>query len=117
VELTTVEGYPLTTIITNDSLGRLGLKVGKSVSAEVKAPWVVLQRCDEEPECSADNRFKGIIQRINSGSVNTEYVVGISDRIELCSVVSTGSSRLLALRKGDTVWALFNCYCVVLHVD
>ena len=117
VELTTVDGYPLTTIITNDSLGRLALKVGKPVTAEVKAPWVVLQRCDEEPQCSADNRFKGVIERINSGSVNTEYVVGISDRIELCSVVSTGSSRLLDLRKGDTVWALFNCYCVVLHVD
>jgi len=31
VELITVEGYPLITIITNDSLGRLGLKVGKPV--------------------------------------------------------------------------------------
>ena len=117
VELTTVEGYPVTTIITNDSLGRLGLKVGKLITAEVKAPWVDLQRGDEEPDCSADNRFRGVIERINSGGINTEYIVRISDRIELCSVVSTGSSRLLDLRKGDTVWALFNCYSVVLHVD
>ena len=117
MELTTVEGYPITTIITNDSLGRLGLKVGKLITAEVKAPWVDLQRGDEEPDCSADNRFRGVIERINSGGINTEYIVRISDRIELCSVVSTGSSRLLDLRKGDTVWALFNCYSVVLHVD
>jgi molybdate transport system regulatory protein len=117
VELATVEGYPVTTIITNDSLGRLGLKVGKLITAEVKAPWVFLQKGDEEPESSADNRFRGIIEQISSGAVNTEYVVRISDRIELCSVVSTGSSQLLNLRKGDIVWALFNCYSVVLHVD
>jgi molybdate transport system regulatory protein len=117
VELATVEGCPVTTIITNDSLGRLGLKVGKLITAEVKAPWVVLERGDEEPECSADNRFKGIVERISGGAINTEYVVRISDGIELCSVVSTGSSKLLDLRKGDIVWALFNCYSVVLHVD
>jgi len=117
VELTTVDGYPITTIITNDSLGRLGLKAGKLITAEVKAPWVILQKDDEEPECSAENRFKGIIERINSGSVNTEYVIRLSDRIELCSVVSTGSSRFLDLRKGDSVWAMFNCYSVVLRVD
>lgn len=117
VELTTVEGYPITTIITNDSLGRLGLKVGKLITAEVKAPWVILQKGVKEPDCSADNRFKGVIERINGGTVNTEYVVRISDRIELCSVVGTESSRLLGLKKSDIVWALFNCYSVVLHVD
>jgi molybdate transport system regulatory protein len=117
VQLVTVEGYPVTTIITNDSIGRLGLKVGKLITAEVKAPWVVLQRGDEEPECSADNRFKGTIEQLTSGKVNTEYVVRISDRIELCAVISTGSCHLLDLRKGDIVWALFNCYSAVLHVD
>ena len=117
VELVTVEGYPVTTIITNDSLGRLGLKVGKLITAEVKAPWVVLQKGNIEPESSADNRFKGIIEQISSGAVNTEYVVRISDRLELCSIVSTGSSQLLELRKGDSIWALFNCFSVVLHVD
>jgi len=117
VELTTLEGYAITTIITNDSVGRLGLKVGKLITAEVKAPWVDLQRADKQPECSADNRFSGIIERINRGEVNTEYVVRVSDKIEICSVVSTGSSLLLELRKGDTIWALFNCYSVVLHVD
>ncbi len=117
VELVTVDGYQITTIITNDSIGRLGLKVGKLITAEVKAPWVILQKGDIEPESSADNRFKGIIEQISSGAVNTECVVRISDRIELCSVVSTESSQPLDLKKGDTIWAIFNCYSVVLHVD
>ncbi len=117
VELSTVEGYPVTTIITNDSVGRLGLKTGKLITAEVKAPWVILEKCDHEPKCSADNRFRGSIERINGGAVNTEYVVRVSDRTELCSIVSTQSSGLLDIKKGDAVWALFNCYAVVLHVD
>ena len=117
VRLVTVEGYQITTIITNDSMGRLGLKVGNLITAEVKAPWVILQKGGIEPGSSADNRFKGIIEQVSKGAVNTEYVVRISDRIELCSVVSTESSQLLDLKKGDTIWVLFNCYSVVLHVD
>lgn len=117
VELTTVEGHQIKTIITNDSLGRLGLQLGKLVTAEVKAPWVVLQKGVQEPECSADNRLKGFVERITTGTVNTECVVRISERIELCAVVSTESSKFLDLKKGLTVWALFNCYSVVLHVD
>jgi molybdate transport system regulatory protein len=93
------------------------LKAGNLITAEVKAPWVILQKENMEPESSADNRFKGTIEQISSGAVNTEYVVRISDQIELCAIVSTGSSQLLDLRKGDLVWALFNCYSVVLHVD
>ncbi len=117
VRLVTVEGYQITTIITNDSMGRLGLKVGNLITAEVKAPWVILQKGAIEPGSSADNSFKGIIEQVSKGAVNTEYVVRISDRIELCSVVSTESSQLLDLKKGDTIWVLFNCYSVVLHVD
>jgi molybdate transport system regulatory protein len=117
VKLITVESYTITTIVTNESVGRLRLKLGKLITAEVKAPWVVLQRSDEEPECSAENRFEGVIKRINSGAVNTECVIRISERIELCSIISTAGSQLLDLRKGETVWAIFNCNSVVLHVD
>lgn len=117
IELTTIGGYSVTTVITNDSLERLGLKEGKLITAEVKAPWVILQKRNEEPECTAENKFNGIIERINKGEINTEYAVRISDGIVLCSVVTTESSQSLNLKEGDGVWALFNCFSVVLHVD
>jgi molybdate transport system regulatory protein len=93
------------------------LKEGKLITAEVKAPWVILQKTLEEPECSAENRFNGVIVRINKGKVNSEYVVRISDGTELCSILSTESSRHLKLKDGDRVWALFNCFSVVLHAE
>lgn len=117
VVLSTVEGHQVTTVITNDSVERLGLRVGKLIAAEVKAPWVILEKGDQEPQCTAENRFKGVVEGINRGKVNTEYIVLISDGTRLCSIVTTESSRRLNLVTGDTVWALFNCFAVVLHVD
>jgi molybdate transport system regulatory protein len=117
VELVTLGGDPVTTIITNDSLARLGLKVGTLITAEVKAPWVILQKGDEEPKCTAENKFRGTIERITKGKVTTEYVVRIADGTELCSVVTSESSIRLELRENDPVWAVFNSVSVVLHLD
>ncbi len=117
VELVTFGGYAVTTVITNDSLARLGLKVGTLVIAEIKAPWVVLQKGDEEPESSAENKFHGTIERIIKGKVTTEYVVKIADGTQLCSLVTSKSSRKLGLQENDPVWAIFNSFSVVLHLD
>ena len=117
VVLTTIGGYSVTTVITNDSLEQLALKKGGLITAEVKAPWIILHSCGEAPKCSAENQFNGIIERINKGKVNTEYTVRIPDGTALCAVVSTESVRCLALDPGDRVWAVFNCFAVVLHVE
>jgi len=117
VELVTIGGYPVTTVITNDSLARLGLKAGTLLTAEVKAPMVVLQKGGKEPKCSAENMFQGIIEKIIKGKVTTEYVVRIADGTQLCSLVTSESGRRLELRANDPVWAIFNSFSVVLHLD
>jgi molybdate transport system regulatory protein len=117
VELVTIGGYGVTTVITNDSLIRLGLKVGMLITAEVKAPWVVLQKGEMEPECSPENRFQGTVKRIIRGKITTEYVVRIADGTELCAVVTSDINRRLALHENDRVWAIFNGFSVVLHLD
>jgi len=117
VELVTIAGYRVTTVITKDSLARLGLKIGMLITAEVKAPWVVLQKGDVEPQCSAENLFRGTIGRIIRGKVTTEYRVQVADGTELCSVVTSDTSRRLDLHENDPVWAMFNSFAVVLHLD
>jgi len=114
IEILTLGGHKVTTIITNDSVKRLGLKPGKWITAEVKAPWVILDKCLDGPESSADNRFQGIVEKIIRGEINTEYRVKISDGTEICSIVTTESCRRLSLGEGDTVWVLFNSASVVL---
>ncbi|MCL4466539.1 MAG: TOBE domain-containing protein [Chloroflexi bacterium] len=117
VEVVTLAGDLVTTVITTDSLARLGLRVGSLITAEVKAPWVILEKVDEEPRCTAENRLRGTVARVNHGDVITEYVVRIADGSELCSLVTSESSRRLGLREGDLVWAIFSGFSVVLHTD
>jgi molybdate transport system regulatory protein len=87
------------------------------MAAEVKAPWVILYWGEEEPVCSAENRFSGVVERILRGKVTTEYGVRIGDGTELCALVSTQSGRRLALKQRDRVWAVFNAFSVVLHLE
>jgi molybdate transport system regulatory protein len=87
------------------------------ITAEVKAPWVILQKSDKKPESSAENRFFGTIVRINKGEITTEYVVRISDGTELCSIVTTDSAHQMGFRENDQAWVIFNSYSVVLHTD
>jgi molybdate transport system regulatory protein len=117
VTLTTISGFTVTTVITNESLEQMALKKGMLITAEVKAPWVILQKGREEPKCSAENRFKGVIERIKKGKVNTEYMLRIADGTTICSIVSTESAQNLGLDLHDQVWAIFNGFAVVLNVQ
>ena len=117
VEITSLSGYPIKAVITNHSLGRLGLKRGTLVMAEVKAPWVLLYKGDGEPKSTAENIFSGTVYRIVRGRVTTEVVVRIPDGTELCSVITEESAKRLDLKANDPLWVAFNAFAVVLHVD
>lgn len=117
VKLVTVGSDVVTTVITNNSLQRLGLKVGSLIAAEVKAPWVILQKGRAKPECTADNMFQGEVKRVLRGKLTTEFTVRIPDGTELCSVVTEESRQALGISEMDKVWAVFNSFAVILHVD
>ncbi len=116
VEMNAIEGFSITAVITTHSLSQLGFKKGRLVTAEVKAPWIILQKIESETlSCTAENTFEGVITQVNSGRINTEYVVRLSDVTELCAIVTTQSCRQVGLKKGDPVRAMFNSSAVVLH--
>jgi molybdate transport system regulatory protein len=117
VELVTLAGDVITTVITNESLSRLGLKEGTLVTAEVKAPQVVLYRSEEAPPCTAENRLKGRIVQVHHGSITKEYVVRIADGTTVCSLVTTRGNDRIELKENDFVWAAFNSFSVILHLE
>jgi molybdate transport system regulatory protein len=117
LEIATPGGYRIRTVITHASLKRLGLQPGGLVAAEVKAPWVTVQRSADEPECSADNVLDGVVERILTGKVTSEIVVRIADDTEICSIVTRPRLKRLGLRPGDRAWVVFSAFSVVLHVD
>lgn len=117
VEMITVGGDPITTVITNDSRERLELVPGKMISAEVKALAVLVQKQEPRPQTSAENIFRGEIVKISRGTIMTEYVARIADGSELCAVVSAEGARRCGLREGDSAWILFSSFAVVLKAD
>jgi molybdate transport system regulatory protein len=117
VELITLDGHPIVTVITNDSVNRLGLVPGKWITAEVKAPQVMLQSYDVSWAGSVENRFKGIVTRITRGKINTECIITVSESMEICAVISSAGPWISGIKKGDPVQALFTAVSVVLHMD
>jgi len=117
ITLINLGGHRVASIITRESLDRLGLRPGRLITAEVKAPWIMLQRGQALSGCSADNRMPGEIVRINRGAVSSEYVVRIDDTTELCALTSTSDGDALGFAVGEQVWAVFNGFAVILHAE
>jgi molybdate transport system regulatory protein len=117
VTLMNPSGHRIASIITSESLDRLGLHLGRLITAEVKAPWILLQQGPTPGGCSADNRLRGEIIRINRGKVSSEYVLRIDNGTELCALISTKNDTVQILTVGEKVWALFNAFAVILHAD
>jgi molybdate transport system regulatory protein len=117
VHLATLDGGTLSAIVTNTSAERLCIKPGRLLSAEIKAPWLVLERLDASGRNSLENQRDGIIEEIKTGTVNTECTVRIADGARLCAVVSSPGFAELRLKKGDPARVLFSCNAVVLHTE
>jgi molybdate transport system regulatory protein len=117
IEILSVGGYRICSVITNHSLVQLGLRRGSLVIAEVKAPSVTLYKSEEEPRSTAENIFRGTVSRITVGKLTTEVVVRISPETELCSIITEESKKRLAIKEDDALWVGFNAFAVVLHVD
>lgn len=120
--LVTVEalgGQTISAVITMGSLSALGLREGSMVTAEVKAPWVLVAPTTDAPGApsSADNRFEGVVSGLTRGTVTTEVVIELADGTAICAVVTTHSADSLGLRAGSpaTVWC--SAFSVILNVD
>jgi molybdate transport system regulatory protein len=110
-------GHAVSSIITNESLKNLGVTEGSFVTAEIKAPWVVLECSDEVPKVTATNRFLGEVELVRLGELTAEIIVALSDSTRLCALITTQSARELGLAEGQKIWAMFNAFAVVLHVE
>lgn len=117
VEMRSLGGVRVCSVITNYSHSRLGLKPGTLATAEIKAPWVMLFKGQGEPKCTAENRFCGKVSSITKGKVTTEIVVCLQDGTEVCSIITEKSKRTLDIKENDTVWVAFSALAVVIHTD
>ena len=117
IELMTLDGDVINSVITNNSLSRLGLALGSWVTAEVKAPLVLVHKASSDPDIVSENFFKGLVARILRGNIVTEVSVNIHEGMEICSLMTSESFAKCDLKENDEVWVVFNSFSVIIHLD
>lgn len=117
IEITTFSGIRIISVITNGSIERLLLTDGMPATAEIKAPWVIVSRCSDEPAVSASNMLKGRVTRIITGAITTEIVVGLDDGTEVCALITEQGRVNLDLEEGTEAWVIFSAFSVIINVD
>lgn len=120
IELTSLGGFKVYSVVTRESVERLGIAPGVLATADIKAPWVQISAGAVEPASSAANRYPATVRRIVMGGsaeddVAAEVVVELADGTRLAAVITAQSARKLALRPGMPVWASFGAFSVILN--
>ncbi len=116
VEITTLGGHCLVSVISTKSLEAMGLKEGIFVTARIKAPWVALGTDRDPPPQAGENRFKGVVERVSKGREGAEVVLTLDDGTRLCSMLGLDALERMRLGAGDGVWAVADAFSVILSV-
>lgn len=117
IELKTASGISVVATVTRASRDALGLKLGASATALVKASSVVLVTDAEGMRFSARNQFAGVVASVKTGAVNSDVLLTLAGGEELAAVVTNTSAESLTLVVGQKAAALFKAGSVILAVS
>ncbi len=107
-------GDTISSVITENSVKRLGLEVGKDAMAIVKASNVLLGS-DIDPEAlSARNILTGTVSNIVMGAVNDEITIALPGGSTVTSIITSASVKRLGLVVGKEISAIIKASDVLL---
>jgi molybdopterin-binding protein len=66
---------------------------------------------------SARNQLRGIVKKVNQGSVNTEVVIELAPGVEITSIITKTSAEDLEIAVGKQVYAVVKASHVMVGVD
>ncbi|NLZ18138.1 MAG: TOBE domain-containing protein [Desulfobulbaceae bacterium] len=110
-------GDTVTSVITENSVQRLGLQVGSDVMAVVKASSVMLGLDIDPHKISARNILPGTVKRIETGAVNDVVTLDLAGGNTLSSVITSSSVKRLGLEPGMRIVAVIKASEVMLATD
>ncbi|MDR2161344.1 MAG: TOBE domain-containing protein [Desulfovibrio sp.] len=117
VELTTLSGLKVVSVITAESASILNVAEGKIMTATVKAPWVILARPGGGLATSARNKYSGVISSVAATAIAAEVVVDLADGTKIVALVTSESVKNLDLDAGGEILAMFKAFSVILNAD
>jgi len=109
-------GDTVVSVITDNSVVRLGLEVGTEVLAMVKATSVILGRDIQRESISARNVLIGQVARVVPGVVNDEIIIDLPGGNTVTAINTSECIRRLALAPGLEVAAIIKASSVLLAI-
>ncbi|MDR1489293.1 MAG: TOBE domain-containing protein [Desulfovibrio sp.] len=116
VELKTLSGLSVVSVVTDESRKVLGLAEGEVVTAAIKAPWVLIGTGDAAAKSSARNKFPGKVTEVRLGEVACEVLAELAEGTQVSAVVTRQSVKELDLAPGREVLIMFKAFAVVLNI-
>jgi len=110
-------GHQMTAVVSTDSVDALGLEVGSSAYALVKASSVMIAKNYLSLKISAKNRITGRITKITESAVLGEVVLDIGAGETITATITDSSVKNLDLKEGDEVWAVVKSTSVIVGVE
>ncbi len=114
VEFETAEGFTISSVITLESLYKLDLEAGVSVSATVKAPLVAVRPLKGEGT-SSRNCVPAKVTSIKQTEILAEVSGESKGGVQMCALVTSWSVEEEGLVEGADVEFCFKALSVVLH--
>jgi len=107
-----MSGTLLKSIITNNSVKSMELKVGDEIAAIIKASQVIIAK--ENPgKISTRNILEAKVTEIIEGIVNCEIKLSIGENT-LAAIITEDALKDLDISLGDTVYALIKANSIIL---
>jgi len=109
-------GEIIVAVITNPSVGRLGLQLGTDVWAIIKASDVMVGKGLENARLSARNILAGKVAELNEGAVNSEVQIRLPGGTMLVASITKESVQALDLKQDAAVSAVVKASHVMVGV-
>ena len=115
VKIALTDGVEIVSVITNEAVKNLDLKVGGTAYALIKASSVIIGV--GVTKVSARNVLAGTVSSVLEGSVNDEVAIDLGSGLTVTAVITKSSVASLELAVGTKVSAIVKASAVILAVD
>lgn len=102
----------IVSIITNESVKKMNLKIGDNAFGLIKANSIILTK-DEKLNISARNIINTDVAKVEYGAVNAEIIMTIGTNA-LVSIITKESADNLMIKPKDKILAIFKASSVII---
>lgn len=112
VVLTSLSGLEVQATVSMESMRSLSLRKGQTVTATVKAPWVVVS--PENTVTSCGNNYQGTVLYVREGELEASLRIRLDDGTGMAALLGMEAVNRMGIREGMRCTVSFSAMAVAL---